>query len=75
MHFSDEQLEWIRELMRPPCCHVTGEHDPTHMARYVCVLQLAEIAKVARATFGLSARPDPNETQSVPGCPACATRL
>lgn len=28
--FTDEQLEWLRYILRLECCHVTGTHDPNH---------------------------------------------
>lgn len=40
--FSKEQLTWLREALRPECCHVSGEHNPTHFEdqpKRVCYIQ------------------------------------
>lgn len=40
--FTRAQLIWLREALTPPCCHVSGEHDPTHFEERpnkVCYLQ------------------------------------
>lgn len=42
--FTEEQRAYLRDLLRPRCCHVTGEHDPRHFVegRYVCEIQASE---------------------------------
>lgn len=40
--FTREQLSWIRWAIIPSCCHVSGEHNPTHFEESpskVCYLQ------------------------------------
>lgn len=40
--FTKEQMEFLREILTPPCCHVSGEHDPTHFREKparVCYIQ------------------------------------
>jgi len=39
--FSSKHLKAIEEMARLPCCHVSGEHDPTHFqeGRGICFLQ------------------------------------
>jgi hypothetical protein len=28
--FTKEQREYLARVLTPPCCHVSGMHDPTH---------------------------------------------
>ena len=85
MAFTPEQLAWLVDIARPRCCHVTGEHDPTHFVngRYVCSFQLAEVAWRLLAALGLEAEPaerghyrqrrvDPATAVARTGCPQCA---
>jgi hypothetical protein len=85
MAFTPEQLAWLVDVARPRCCHVTGEHDPTHFAagRYVCSFQLAEVAWRLLAALGLEAEPadrghhcqrrvDPAMAIPRTGCHQCA---
>lgn len=39
--FTDEQLAWLRDLLTPRCCHISGMHDPVHYTekKYVCESQ------------------------------------
>lgn len=39
------ELERVRAAVYLEPCHVTGEHDPTHTPKYVCILQLRDVAK------------------------------
>ena len=42
--FSKDQSEYLREILTPPCCHVSGEHDPVHFKeqpKKVCSIQKA----------------------------------
>lgn len=32
--FTDEQLEFLKDIFTPRCCHNSGEHDPTHFVSY-----------------------------------------
>lgn len=82
--FTPEQLDFLVDIARPRCCHVTGEHEPTHFAtgRYVCAFQLAEIAWRLLSALGLEAEPaerghyrqrrvDPATAIPRIGCPQC----
>lgn len=82
--FTPEQLDFLVDIAKPRCCHVTGEHDPTHFAagRYVCSFQLAEIAWRLLSALGLEAEPaelghyrqrrvDPASASPRAGCPQC----
>lgn len=81
MGFTGEQLSWLADIARPRCCHVTGEHSPTHFRekRFVCGFQMADVAYRLRDALGLDytvdaygrRRVDPNEPRPSLGCPIC----
>jgi hypothetical protein len=84
MRLTPEQIEWLLDLARPRCCHVTGEHDPRHFVdrRYVCRDQMAAIAWRLRIALGVDevreVRPgvdrrwvNPEEAVSMAGCHWC----
>ena len=40
--FTKEQLDWLRSILKPSCCHVSGEHDPKHFEeqpKRICYIQ------------------------------------
>lgn len=46
MNFTQEQLDYLANLLRPFCCHTTGMHDPNHFEdkpEQFCSLQLAAV--------------------------------
>jgi hypothetical protein len=55
--FTREQLTWLRETLKPECCHVSGMHDPTHWSegRYVCRDQKAGAYDHLRTALGFAA--------------------
>lgn len=57
MHFTPEQLQYLRQLLQPTCCHVTGTHDPTHFQRdpsRLCTIQKADAWDRAVAWLGIA---------------------
>lgn len=42
--FTEEQLQYLKQILVPPCCHVSGLHDPMHFRedRYICEKQKAK---------------------------------
>lgn len=50
--FTREQLAWLKIILTPPCCHVSGEHNSTHFKedpKIVCGIQARGIyAKVLK---------------------------
>lgn len=42
------------------CCHITGEHNPTHFedGKYVCSQQMADTFAFLRIRAGLTIKPD-----------------
>lgn len=44
VEFLPDQVEVLRGLLVLPCCHTSGEHDPTHYieGRYICYDQKAK---------------------------------
>lgn len=69
---TDEQLTALRDLIAPPCCHITGEHDPTHFVegRYICQHQMAYAYKRLRHALGIPTI-QPDEAKPVTGCGWC----
>ena len=53
--FTPEQMTWLEEALRPPCCHVSGHHNPTHWTKggYVCMYQKSAAYESFRAALGL----------------------
>lgn len=49
------QVQRLRLALSPPCCHVSGMHDPTHFSegRYVCNDQKAKAYDSIRAALCL----------------------
>jgi len=70
--FTGEQLQYLKQILMPPCCHVSGLHDPMHFRddRYICEKQKAKGFDNAWQTlFGKEIEP-----QDVPprkGCGWC----
>lgn len=56
--FTQEQIDYLIGILRLPCCHVTGMHDPTHYEerRYVCDFQKATAWERAVSVLGLAER-------------------
>lgn len=54
--FTKEQLDWLIDKLRLPCCHVTGEHDPTHFVdrKYICDIQIAKSWERLVVALGLA---------------------
>ena len=53
--FTPEQMAWLEAALRPPCCHVSGMHNPTHWTKggYVCFYQKTEAYERFRDALGL----------------------
>lgn len=53
--FSEEQIQWLTEQMRPLCCFTSGDHDPNHFERKlgVCELQIGNAYRQLRIALGL----------------------
>ena len=79
--FTSEQMIWLKTMLWPRCCHITGEHDPRHFldGKYVCSLQESQRYIALRKALGLPLlHPDkewpgvpPEEAVSKPGCYWC----
>jgi hypothetical protein len=55
--FSEEQKRYLAQLLRPYCCHTTGQHDPRHFAddpSASCELQITSAWERAVEELGLS---------------------
>ena len=52
--FTPEQLEYLARILSLGCCHVSGEHSPTHFVeqRYICVRQKSEAWERAVVALG-----------------------
>lgn len=72
--FSREQLAYLRDLLTPRCCHVTGMHDPQHFddKKYVCELQMSTAYLRARHDLGFG-KPKPADAVPVSDCGWCAS--
>lgn len=67
--FDPEQLAFLRGLLTPYCCHITGMHDVTHFAKNpakLCIYQKAEAYDRICQTFGWTLG-----AISKPGCYWC----
>lgn len=73
--FRREQLEFLRDLLLPRCCHVTGMHDPGHFEekKYVCELQKRDAFDRARMLLGFK-KISPSDPVSKEKCYWCAYR-
>ena len=73
--FTPEQMEWLRDILAPGCCYVTGLHDPTHFreGRYVCRFQEQAAYRKLRAALGMDEKPATSEASTCPSgtCPQC----
>jgi hypothetical protein len=67
-----EENARLREAVVVEPCHTTGDHDPTHTARYVCTLQLAEIAKRVMVVLGLTKETLPRRLHNPAKCYWCS---
>ena len=54
--FTPAQIEYLAGILRLPCCHVTGMHDPRHYEerRYVCDIQKSRAYDKAVIALGLA---------------------
>ena len=68
MEFSKEQLEYLEELFRLPCCHISGMHNPTHFQdrEYVCNRQKTHAYESGCKELGINP-----QVKSKPGCGWC----
>jgi hypothetical protein len=63
--FTSEQLNWLKEMLTPSCCHTSGEHNPTHFEENpekLCYLQKYKTYDRICNELGFKdiiARPDP----------------
>lgn len=62
--FTEEQLRWLREMLTPSCCHISGEHNPKHFEdnpEKLCHYQMKEAYEriCSELGFKIIARPDP----------------
>lgn len=58
--FSRAQLGWLRAILTPECCHVSGVHNPTYFEekpKMVCYLQKKEAYAKALASLGFASIP------------------
>lgn len=71
--FTPAQLEWLRQMLTPRCCHVSGDHDPTHFKerRYVCEIQQAERYRALRAALNLGDAKPEEAIEADGGCGWC----
>ena len=70
--FNDTQLAWLEAALRPPCCHVTGEHNPRHwmQAGTVCQMQKADAYDRIREALGLG-KVTASDGRAEPQCRWC----
>ena len=70
--FSEEQLAWIEQALRPLCCHVSGEHAPDHWYRRgrVCEIQKRNAYDAFRSRMDL-APVRAEECMAASGCYWC----
>ena len=55
LDFISEQLEWLKSVLAPGCCYVTGEHNPRHFREgmYVCGFQERVAYRKLRVALGM----------------------
>lgn len=53
-NFTNAQIDFLKDIFTPRCCHTTGLHDPMHFEkkRFVCELQKAEAFDRGRELLG-----------------------
>lgn len=69
---SPAQMEWLRTMLIPSCCHTSGAHDPRHFIerRSVCTHQKAGCYDRLRRALGLG-DVTPHEATSREECIWC----
>ena len=70
--FTEEQIEWLKDMLTPRCCHTSGMHDPCHYTeqKYVCKSQKAECYDHTRLSLGMG-RATPQEAIPSKSCSRC----
>lgn len=70
--FTEEQLSFLKKVLTPYCCHVSGLHDPVHFKekQYVCEKQKAKCYDRLRELLGFGAV-TVDEPVPAPGCYWC----
>ena len=71
--FTDEQIAWLRDVLRVRCCHVTGDHDPLHFAeqRYLCDRQKGSAWVRVVLALGFDDLADPSVAEPYDNCFWC----
>lgn len=61
----------VLKLLAPPCCHVSGMHDPVHFTedKYICAMQKAEAYDRICELLGTNYQP--KDAVSKPDCHWC----
>ena len=74
--FTDEQIAWLRDVLRVRCCHVTGDHDPLHFKeqRYICEMQQGAAWTRAVLALGFDDLAEPAGVEPYDGCFWCQRR-
>jgi hypothetical protein len=67
----DDLPQELRDAIYINDCHVTGMHEPDHTTKYVCDIQLRELAERVLAAIGIDIR---DKLQGETGAQATARR-
>ena len=71
--FTNSDMRVIAEAFAPECCHVSGEHDPTHyvLGRRICEIQAAGALYRGLDRLGI-AKPHPDDVRPAEHCGWCS---
>ena len=71
--FTEQQVEWLADVLTPRCCHTTGLHNPDHFVdqAFICADQWRDSAHRLVKQLGIEDRFTVESARPTEGCRSC----